>query len=189
MGGADEPTANELILQHEWLVISVVLNDCGLRVVDGRCDDLFAAGALGLVVAANRFRRELGSPFVSYARRCIRGAIMDEMRRDRRHAAVPVGSFQHLEDKRGLEEESDSRLDAELVRGRAAESESVSAFVESNDCIYRGATCSVAAGRGVSERRMRQIRRAGVRDLRRIMRREARECRIRLIAREPKTSS
>jgi len=45
-----------------------------------RLDDLVSAGILGLVAAIEKFNPEAGSPFESFARLRIRGAILDELR-------------------------------------------------------------------------------------------------------------
>lgn len=55
--------------------------------------DLFSAGVIGLVQSADRWRAETHVPFDAYARRRVRGAILDFMRgedtcsrRERKHA-------------------------------------------------------------------------------------------------------
>lgn len=44
-------------------------------------DDLVAAGMLGLVSAAERFDASRGEPFLGFAEKRIRGAVLDELRR------------------------------------------------------------------------------------------------------------
>lgn len=44
-------------------------------------DDLVAAGLLGLVSAAERFDGARGEPFLGFAEKRIRGAVLDELRR------------------------------------------------------------------------------------------------------------
>lgn len=44
--------------------------------------DLYGAGVVGLVQSADRWRPETGVPFEAYARRRVRGAILDYMRNE-----------------------------------------------------------------------------------------------------------
>lgn len=44
-------------------------------------DDLVAAGMMGLAEAANRYDPSRGEPFVAFAEKRIRGAVLDELRR------------------------------------------------------------------------------------------------------------
>jgi RNA polymerase sigma factor for flagellar operon FliA len=79
-------TPESLILSHLDLIQHVV-NQLALRYprhVDRQ--ELWNAGARGLVEAANRYRPELGVPFPRYAMVRIRGAIIDSTR-DRDWAA------------------------------------------------------------------------------------------------------
>jgi RNA polymerase sigma factor (sigma-70 family) len=43
-------------------------------------DDLVQAGAIGLLRAATRYREETGVPFPAYAKKVVRGAILDSVR-------------------------------------------------------------------------------------------------------------
>jgi len=47
-----------------------------------RCDDLESAAMLGLTEAANRYDPTRGEPFLAYASKRVRGAILDELRRN-----------------------------------------------------------------------------------------------------------
>jgi len=47
-----------------------------------RCDDLESAAMLGLTEAANRYDPTRGEPFCAYASKRVRGAILDELRRN-----------------------------------------------------------------------------------------------------------
>ncbi|MCG8422266.1 MAG: FliA/WhiG family RNA polymerase sigma factor [Proteobacteria bacterium] len=47
-----------------------------------RCDELESAAMLGLTEAASRFDPTRGEPFVAYAAKRIRGAVLDELRRN-----------------------------------------------------------------------------------------------------------
>jgi len=55
------------------------------RALDPRCrgadrEDLIAAGVLGLVQAAQRYRGDLGASFGAYAARRVRGQVLDALR-------------------------------------------------------------------------------------------------------------
>jgi len=55
------------------------------RALDPRCrgadrEDLIAAGVLGLVQAAQRYRGDLGASFAGYAARRVRGQVLDALR-------------------------------------------------------------------------------------------------------------
>jgi RNA polymerase sigma factor for flagellar operon FliA len=55
------------------------------RTLDPRCrgadrDDLIAAGVVGLVQAAQRYRGDLGASFSAYAARRVRGQVLDALR-------------------------------------------------------------------------------------------------------------
>src|SRR5581483_2687599 len=71
---------DELILEHLPIVRAIAL-----RLQEGlpkyiELDDLVHAGALGLIDAASKFRRDKNVDFRSYARHRIRGAILDSLR-------------------------------------------------------------------------------------------------------------
>ncbi len=80
MAGAGAADVNRLVEDHIDLVQHVV-NQVAMRYprhVDR--DELWNAGALGLVEAARRFRPDTGVPFARYAQVRIRGAIIDSTR-------------------------------------------------------------------------------------------------------------
>jgi RNA polymerase sigma factor for flagellar operon FliA len=71
-------------------------------------DDLVSAALIGLTEAAERFDASQGMPFIAFAERRIRGAVLDELRRGdvmprrKRQAARKVGAtLQKLEQKLG----------------------------------------------------------------------------------------
>ena len=84
-------------------------------------DDLWSAGALGLLDAAGRFDRTKGVRFETFAEHRIRGAMIDELRR-----------LDHL--PRRLREKADSAKKARAALsgelGRPAEAEEVAARLE-----------------------------------------------------------
>ena len=74
-------TRNNLISQHVEVARRISLK------MARRCpgwvsrDDLVAAGMLGLTEAADRYDGTRQEPFISFAEKRIRGAVLDEMRR------------------------------------------------------------------------------------------------------------
>lgn len=78
---ARSSTRNHLISEHVEIARRISLR------MARRCpqwvsrEDLVAAGMLGLTEAADRYDRERQEPFLSFAEKRIRGAVLDEMRR------------------------------------------------------------------------------------------------------------
>jgi len=76
-----EPSASEeRILAHLGFARAVAS-----RTLDPRCrgadrEDLIAAGVVGLVQAAQRYRGEVGASFGAYAARRVRGQVLDALR-------------------------------------------------------------------------------------------------------------
>jgi RNA polymerase sigma factor for flagellar operon FliA len=74
------PGIDERILAHLGFARAVAS-----RALDPRCrgadrEDLIAAGVLGLVQAAQRYRGEVGASFGAYAARRVRGQVLDALR-------------------------------------------------------------------------------------------------------------
>ena len=72
--------ADERILAHLGFARAVAS-----RTLDPRCrgadrEDLIAAGVVGLVQAAQRYRGDLGASFGAYAARRVRGQVLDALR-------------------------------------------------------------------------------------------------------------
>lgn len=83
----------QLIVDHMVLVRQVA---CHLkaRLPDSyQLDDLVQAGTLGLIEAARAFDRSLGVVFEAFARQRIRGAILDDVRRN---SALPRSAVANL---------------------------------------------------------------------------------------------
>jgi RNA polymerase sigma factor for flagellar operon FliA len=79
---ATQSARDELILNHLWLVRHLV-GKLAARVPPGvDIDNLESAGLLGLVEAAQRFDANRGVDFKAFAAVRIRGAIIDEARRN-----------------------------------------------------------------------------------------------------------
>ena len=71
-------------------------------------DDIVAAGMIGLAEAAERYDETRQEPFLSFAEKRIRGAVIDELRRGdvmprrmRRMARKIGDAIQHLEQRHG----------------------------------------------------------------------------------------
>jgi RNA polymerase sigma factor FliA len=74
------PDIDERILAHLSFARAVAS-----RALDPRCrgadrEDLIAAGVVGLVQAAQRYRGEVGASFGAYAARRVRGQVLDALR-------------------------------------------------------------------------------------------------------------
>ncbi len=76
----DAGRVRELVLEHLALVNHIVERHAWATGPQVSRDDLFAAGALGLVEAAHRYDESRGVKFSSYAYQRIRGAVLDHLR-------------------------------------------------------------------------------------------------------------
>jgi len=79
---AEQATRDELILNHLFLVRHVVGKLMARLPAGVDVDNLESAGVLGLVEAANRFDAKRGVEFGAYCTLRIRGAMLDELRRN-----------------------------------------------------------------------------------------------------------
>ncbi len=79
--GASRSDENEVLLKYghvvdrlaRWLVVRTGMHSA--------YDDLWSAGALGLIEASKRFDAERGASFESFVEHRVRGAMLDELRR------------------------------------------------------------------------------------------------------------
>ncbi len=72
---------DDLIVTHVEVAKRIALR-VARRVPDWiSVDDLIAAGMMGLTEAADRYDENRGEPFVAFAEKRIRGAVLDELRR------------------------------------------------------------------------------------------------------------
>lgn len=79
---AEQTARDQLIVSHLWLVRHII-GKIAARLPSGvDIDNLESAGVLGLVEAAQRFDASRGVDFKSFAALRIRGAIIDESRRN-----------------------------------------------------------------------------------------------------------
>jgi RNA polymerase sigma factor for flagellar operon FliA len=103
-----DPARDLLIAEHVDMARRIA-GRVARRVPDWiQADDLVSAALIGLTEAAERFDAAQGMPFVAFAERRIRGAVLDELRRGdpmprrKRQAARKVGqTLQKLEQKLG----------------------------------------------------------------------------------------
>lgn len=78
----DAASRNALFEDHLPLV-KIIAHHVSLRLPPGKSvDDLIQVGMIGLLEASRAFERNQGAEFKSYASIRIRGAILDELRRD-----------------------------------------------------------------------------------------------------------
>jgi RNA polymerase sigma factor for flagellar operon FliA len=90
---AAQSARDELILNHLWLVRHLV-GKLSARVPPGvDVENLESAGLLGLVEAAQRFDASRGVEFKAFASLRVRGAIIDEARRN---SPLPQELLQHV---------------------------------------------------------------------------------------------
>jgi RNA polymerase sigma factor for flagellar operon FliA len=73
---------DDLILSHLWLVRHVIGKLIGQLPTGADVENLESAGTLGLVEAATHFDPERNIQFKTYAFSRIRGAVLDELRRN-----------------------------------------------------------------------------------------------------------
>ncbi len=79
---AAQSRRDDLILDHLWLVRHLLGKIVGRLPADVDVANLESAGTLGLVEAATKFDPERGIKFATYAYPRVRGAILDELRRN-----------------------------------------------------------------------------------------------------------
>ena len=107
---------DELILKHAQMIDRLARRMANKAGIPSLQDDLWSAGALGLLDAARRFEEGRGARFETFAEHRVRGAMLDEMRR-----------LDHL--PRRLRERSEdvakARRELAVALGRPAEDEEV----------------------------------------------------------------
>ncbi len=74
--------SNELVMAHTPLVKRIAHHLIGRLPTSVMADDMIQAGMLGLLDAAQRYNTEQGASFETYATLRIRGAMIDELRRN-----------------------------------------------------------------------------------------------------------
>lgn len=88
-----ESRRNALIEEHLDMVPKIVSRTIGRGACRRYMDEYISAGHLGLVQAARTFDPSIGGNFGTYAFSRIRGAVLDEMRRN---CFLPVSAYRRL---------------------------------------------------------------------------------------------
>jgi RNA polymerase sigma factor FliA len=119
---------DHLIVEYAPMARRIALR-VARRVPDWVCsDDLVAAAMIGLAEAADRFDGTRGEPFVAFATKRIRGAVLDEMRRGDLMPRRARSAARHV---------SQTVRDLEQQLGRPAEDEEVAAALGVELDVYR----------------------------------------------------
>jgi RNA polymerase sigma factor for flagellar operon FliA len=77
---AYEPDQNQLVLQHVPLVKALAHRLAQRLPAQVEVTDLISVGMVGLIEAARRYRPATGVPFEAFARRRLKGAMLDALR-------------------------------------------------------------------------------------------------------------
>lgn len=112
---ASDASREEIILDHLWLVRHIV-GRLTLRLpssVDN--ENLESAGVLGLVESAERFDATRGVDFKAFASIRIRGAILDELRRN---CPLPQAKLQQVTRVNEAQQALDPPVTAEKIAGK-----------------------------------------------------------------------
>jgi RNA polymerase sigma factor FliA len=106
----DLAARNRLVEAHMGLVHEIA-KGIAATLAGSKIDpeDLFGEGAVGLLQAAQTFEPERGVPFEAFARRRIKGAIFDGIRK---HHWVPKRTYKRL---RGAQERSETGCHSERI--------------------------------------------------------------------------
>ncbi len=79
----DEDTSSETLFQEHLPLVKIIANHISVRLPPGKTvDDLIQVGMIGLLDASRTYVPNMGAEFKSYASIRIRGAIIDELRRE-----------------------------------------------------------------------------------------------------------
>ncbi len=79
--GASAETRQQILGEHLGLVYHVARQLCRAKQMDVELDELVSAGTIGLIEAFNNFDAARGLAFSTFAAPRIRGAMLDELRR------------------------------------------------------------------------------------------------------------
>jgi RNA polymerase sigma factor for flagellar operon FliA len=81
LGAGIDPARDQLVLEHLEMARRIALR-VARRVPEWLSqDDLISAATIGLLEAAERYDESRGEPFIAFAEKRIRGAVLDELRR------------------------------------------------------------------------------------------------------------
>lgn len=73
---------DELVMRHAGLVKKIAYHMAGRMPASVEADDLIQAGMMGLLEAASHFEHDKGASFETFASIRIRGAMLDQVRRE-----------------------------------------------------------------------------------------------------------
>ncbi len=79
--GVSAEARQQILGEHLGLVYHVARQPCRAKQMDGELDELVSAGTIGLIEAFNNFDTGRGLAFSTFAAPRIRGAMLDELRR------------------------------------------------------------------------------------------------------------
>lgn len=109
---ANDTRVEGLILDHLWLVRHIVLRMKLRSSTSWDLENLEAAGVLGLVEAAKRFEPSRNVDFAYYASVRVRGAVVDEMRRN---IPIPQGRMSQIRRVLDAQRKSSPPIDLESI--------------------------------------------------------------------------
>ena len=79
----EDGVSRESLFEDNLPLVKIIAHHVSLRLPPGKCvDDLIQVGMIGLLEASRAYVGNQGAEFKSYASIRIRGAILDELRRD-----------------------------------------------------------------------------------------------------------
>lgn len=79
----DAYTSRDALFEDNLALVKIIAHHISVRLPPGKCvEDLIQVGLIGLLEAARTYEPNLGAVFKSYASIRIRGAILDELRRE-----------------------------------------------------------------------------------------------------------
>lgn len=93
----DDSARDRLLLEYAKLVRAIARSFEVVNAVD--YDDLFQVGNIGLLKAISTYQADSGASFKTYASRCIKNAIIDELRKKSPLVTVPIEDENPLIDK------------------------------------------------------------------------------------------
>lgn len=79
----DGYSSRDALFENNISLVKIIAHHISVRLPPGKCvDDLIQVGMIGLLEAARTYEPNLGAEFKSYASIRVRGAILDELRRE-----------------------------------------------------------------------------------------------------------
>lgn len=157
MTPATDPIVERLVSDHLYLIQHIV-HELAVRYprhVDRQ--ELWSAGAMGLVEAARRYEDDSDVPFAHYARRRIRGAILDSTRQrdwatrrvraQQRELTTAAARFEQTHQRAASDEELAAQLgipEDEVARRRAAAHRSTVLHLDQPMTVGDGSVGSLA---------------------------------------------